>query len=131
MNDRMLHPSPDGVLAIHAEVLAAQGGRPGLRSRELLEAGIAAPQAVAAGGPQVSDPIEIAAAYLFYLGRNDAFINGSKQVALATCLVFLSENGLLKNEELDAGGWEALTLETAAGVLSRGEVTQKLSGLVS
>ncbi len=131
MSHQILHPNLDGVLAIHAEVLAAQGGSPGLRSRDLLEAALAAPQAALLGIPVISDPIEIAAAYLFYLGRNDAFIDGSKPVALATCLVFLIENGLLRSEDLDADAWENLTLETAAGILSRDEVTQKLRGLVS
>ncbi len=131
MSPLILHPTLNGVLAIHAEVLAAHGGSPGLRSRDLLESALAAPQAAMSGTRTISDPIEIAAAYLFYLCRNDAFLNASKPAALATCLVFLSENGLLKSEDLDMNAWENLTLETAAGILSRDEVTQKLRGLVS
>ena len=79
----------------------------------------------------ITEPIEVAAAYLFYLCSNHAFVDGNKRVALATCLVFLSENGLLKNETLDVADWENLTLAVAAGVLSRDEVTAKLRGLVS
>ena len=131
MSTPILHPTLEGVLAIHAEVLATHGGSPALRSRELLESAIAAPQAAIAGIPVIADPIEIAAAYLFYLGRNDAFVDGGKRVALATCLLFLSENGLLRSEELDGAAWESLTLEAAGGMLSRDEVTQKLRGLVS
>ena len=131
MSPLILHPTLEGVHAIHAAVLAAQGGSPGLRSRELLESALAAPQAALLGTLVISDPLEIAAAYLFYLCRTDAFIDGSKPVALATCLVFLSENGFLKREELDENAWENLTLEAAAGMLSREEVTQKLRGLVS
>jgi len=131
MSTPILHPTLDGVLAIHAAVLATDGGSPALRSRELLESALAAPQAGLSGTPLISDPIEIAAAYLFYLGRNDAFVDGSKRVALATCLVFLSENGLLRSEQLDGAVWESLTLEAAGGMLSRDEVTQKLRGLVS
>ena len=130
MSDRILHPTLDGVLAIHDAVLAAHEGSPALRSRALLEAAVATPQATMLGVPVISDPIEIAAAYLFYLCRNDAFIGGSRRVALATCLMFLSENGYLKHEELDADAWESLTLD-AAGILSRDEVTQKLRSLVS
>jgi death-on-curing protein len=131
MNDRMLHPPADVVLAIQAEVLAAHGGSPVLRSRELLEAALAAPQAERGGVPRIADPIEIAAGYMFYLCRNGAFAEGSQRVGLATCLVFLSENGLLRDEELDVDAWKSLTLEAAAGVLSREEVTQRLRGLVS
>ncbi|MDI1314991.1 Fic family protein [Prosthecobacter sp.] len=131
MSQRLLHPPVDAVLAIHAEVLAAHGGSPALRSRDLLESALAAPQAALLGTPVISDPIEIAAAYLFYLCRNDAFLDANKPAALATCLVFLSENGLLKSDDLDADDWENLTLETTAGILNRDEVTQKLRHLVS
>ncbi|MCF7787638.1 MAG: hypothetical protein K9N47_16025 [Prosthecobacter sp.] len=131
MSPPILHPTLEGTIAIHAAVLAEHEGSPGLRSRELLESALATPQAALLGTPVISDPIEIAAAYLFYLCRNDAFIDGGKPVALATCLVFLSENGLLKTEDLNADAWENLTLETAAGVLNRDEVTQRLRDLVS
>ena len=125
------HPTIEAVIAIHSEVLAAHGGSPGMRSRELLESAIAAPQATMMGSPLISDPFEIAAAYFFYLCSNHAFVDGNKRVALATCLVFLSENGLLKDESLDVEEWENLTLAVAAGVLSRDEVTTKLRTLVS
>ena len=125
------HPTIEAVIAIHSEVLAAHGGSPGMRSRELLESAIAAPQATMMGSPLISDPIEIAAAYFFYLCSNHAFVDGNKRVALATCLVFLSENGLLKDESLDVEEWENLTLAVAAGVLSRDEITSRLRTLVS
>lgn len=125
------HPTVDAVIAIHAEVLAAHGGSAGLRSRELLESAVAAPQATMMGQPLITDPIEIAAAYLYYLCSNHAFVDGNKRVALATALVFLSENGLLKHETLPVDEWENLTLAVAAGVLGRDEVTEKLRLLVS
>lgn len=125
----MKHPTVDAVLAIHAEVLSAHGGGSGLRSRELLESAVAAPQATMMGVAMITEPIEIAAAYLFYVCSNHAFVDGNKRVALATCLVFLSENGLLKDEMLDTDAWENLTLAVAAGVLSRDEVTAKLRAL--
>jgi len=124
------HPTIEAVLAIHREVLAAHGGGPGVRSRELLESAVAAPQATMMGAPMISDPIEIAAAYLFYLCCNHAFVDGNKRVALATCLVFLSENGMLKNESLDVEDWENLTLAVAAGAMSRADVTMTLRKLL-
>jgi death-on-curing protein len=124
------HPSVEAVLAIHAEVLAAHGGSPGLRSRELLESAVAAPQASMMGVPVMTDPIEIAAAYFYYLCSNHPFVDGNKRAALATCLVFLSENDLLKRETLNVEPWETLTLAVAAGALSRNEVTARLRKLV-
>ena len=125
------HPTVEAMLAIYAEVLNAHGGSPGLRSRELLESAVAAPQATMMGAPMISEAIEIAAAYLFYLCSNHAFVDGNKRVALATCLIFLSENGLLHEEELDADAWEKLTLAVAAGLLTRDEVTTMLRQLVT
>ena len=130
MSAALKHPTVDAVLAIHAEVLAAHGGSPGLRSRELLESAIAAPQASMMGAPVMTNPIEIAAAYLFYICSNHAFVDGNKRVALATCLVFLSENGLLAEERLDVDKWESLTLAVAASVLARDEVTKTLRKLL-
>ena len=130
MSEPVKHPTVEAVIAIHSEVLAAHGGSPGLRSRELLESAIAAPQATMMGTPLMTDPFEIAAAYLYYLCSNHAFVDGNKRVALATCLVFLSENGLLKNEKLGADDWETFTLAVAAGALSRNDVTKRLRELI-
>jgi death-on-curing protein len=102
-----------------------------MRSRELLESAVAAPQATMMGVPVFSDPVEIAAAYLFYLCCNHAFVDGNKRVALATCLVFLSENGMLRNETLDVDEWERLTLEVASGALNRLDLTQRLRMLLA
>jgi death-on-curing protein len=82
------------------------------------------------GQPLFSDPVEVAAAYLFYLCRNHPFIDGNKRTALATCLVFLSENGLLPVETLDADAWEQLTLDVAASHLDREETTVRLRKLL-
>jgi death-on-curing protein len=124
------HPTVEAVLAIHEEVLAAHGGAAGIRSRELSESAVAAPQATKMGQPLISEPLEIAAAYLFHLSGNHPFVDGNKRVALATCLVFLSENGLLESEELAVDDWENLTLAVAAGLLSRDDITATLRKLL-
>jgi death-on-curing protein len=130
MSGPLVHPTVQAVLAIHAEVLAAHGGSPGLRDQLLLESAVAAPQATMMGTPMFSDPIEIAAAYLFYLCGNHPFVDGNKRTALATCLVFLSENGLLPEEKLDADAWEKLTLEVASSALDREQTTARLRRLL-
>ena len=124
------HPTVSAVKAIHAEVLAAHGGMQGLRDEALLESAVATPQATMFGKPLTADPIDVAAAYLFYLCRNHAFLDGNKRVALATCLVFLSENGVLPSETLDADAWERLTLEVAASRLDRIKTTGRLRELL-
>jgi death-on-curing protein len=130
MSEALRHPTVEAVLAIHREVLAAHGGGDGLRSRDLLESAIAAPTATMMGIPVMSDPLEIAAAYLFYLCSNHPFVDGNKRVALATCLVFLSANGLLPGESLDTDDWESLTLDVAAGLIDRSAAAVRLRGLL-
>jgi death-on-curing protein len=114
------------VKAIHPEVLAAHGGARGIRDEALLESAVAAPQATMLGKALITDPIELAAAYLFYLCKNHAFMDGNKRTALAACLVFLATNGLLAGEELPADDWEALVLDVAAGRIDREETTRRL-----
>jgi len=125
------HPTVAAVKAIHAEVLAAHGGAAGLQNEGLLESAVAAPQATMMGEPLISDPVEIAAAYLFYLCRNHPFVDGNKRVALATCLVFLSANNLLPNEHLDPDAWESLTLDVAASRLDRAGTTTHLRQILA
>ena len=125
------HLTLEAVKAIHAEVLAAHGGAAGVRDHALLESAVAAPQATMAGKPLFTDPVEIAAAYLFYLCRNYPFMDGNKRTALATCLVLLNENGLLADERLDADAWEALTIDVAASRIDREQTTERLRVLVT
>lgn len=131
MKPPLLHPTVSAVKAIHAEVLAAHGGAAGIRSEGLLESAVAAPQATMMGEPLLADPVEIAAAYLFYLCRNHPFVDGNKRVALATCLVFLSENDLLPNEHLDVDAWEALMLDVAASRLDRSRTTARVQRILA
>ena len=130
MNGPMAHPTVEAVEAILAAVLAAHGGAGGIRDRALWESAVAAPQATMSGKALFSDPVEIAAAYLFYLCRNHPFVDGNKRTALATCLVFLAENALLPDEHLDPDTWEALTLDVAASRIDRGRTTQRLRRLL-
>ena len=83
------------------------------------------------GRPMFTDPVEIAAAYLFYLCRNHPFLDGNKRTALAACLVFLSENGLLPKEKLDADAWESLTLDVAASRMDREQTAVRLRKLLA
>jgi len=124
------HLTVEAVKAIQAEVLAAHGGGAGLRDQALLESAVAAPQTTMMGQPLFSDPVDIAAAYLFYLCRNHPFVDGNKRTALAAGLVFLSENDLLGDEKLDVAAWEQLTLGVAGSKLDREQTTKQLRKLL-
>ncbi len=131
MKKDLLHPTVEAVKAIHREVLQAHGGSAGIRDEGLLDSAVAAPQATMMGQPMFKEPVEVAAAYLFYLCRNHPFIDGNKRTALATCLVFLSENGLLSQEKLDANVWEQLVLDVAASRIDREETTKRLGTVLA
>ena len=127
------HLSAEAVLRIHNKVLEAHGGSLGVGDMALLESAVAAPQASFGGQPLITDGVEIAAAYLFYLCRNHAFVDGNKRTALAACLVFLESNSLSPvsfepAREVDA--WEALVLDVAASKLDREETTARLRTLI-
>lgn len=124
------HLTSAAVKAIHREVLAAHGGGEGLRDEGMLESAVAAPQATWGGEPIMSDPHEIAAAYLFYLCRNHPFVDGNKRVALAACLVFLEQNERLPEPRLALDAWEELVLDVAASRVDRDETTGRLKRLL-
>ena len=130
MNKSLKHLTVEAVKAIHGEVLAAHGGAAGIRDETLLESAVAAPQASMMGQPLISDAIEIAAAYLFYICKNHAFVDGNKRTALAACLVFLEENGLLPDRKLPINDWEQFVLHVAASQLDRAATTRRLRKLL-
>ena len=133
MTRQLIHLDVDAVLAIHAEVLAAHGGAPGVRDRALLESAVAAPRASIGGQALMTHPVEIAAAYLFYLCRNHPFVDGNKRAALAAALVFLDANGLLADPDLpgrDVDAWEALVMDLAAGRVDRAALTRRFRRLL-
>ena len=130
MSKSLKHLTVEAVKAIHGEVLAAHGGAAGIRDETLLESAVAAPQASMMGQPLISDPLEIAAAYLFYISRNHPFLDGNKRTALAACLVFLENNGLLPDRKLRINDWEQFVLDVASTKISRDETTRRLRKLL-
>jgi death on curing protein len=130
LSKALKHLKVEAVKAIHREVLAAHGGAAGIRDETLLESAVAAPQATMMGQPLISDPIEIAAAYLFYICSNHPFLDGNKRTALAACLVFLETNELLPTAKLPIDDWEKFVLDVATSKLNREMTTQRLRKLL-
>ena len=130
MSKSLKHLTVEAVKAIHREVLAAHGGAAGIRDETLLESAVAAPQASMMSQPLISDPLEIAAAYLFYICRNRPFLDGNKRTALAACLVFLEENGLLPDRKLPIDDWEQFVVDVASSKIDRDATTRRLRKLL-
>lgn len=126
--DSFCHLTADIAREIHTEAVARFGGSDGVRDVALLESAVAAPQATMMGEPMFTDPVEIAAAYLFYLCRNHPFVDGNKPTALGACLVFLRLNGI--EPKADGPGWEELVLDVVASRLDREQTTSRLRKLL-
>ena len=130
MKKDLIHPTVATVKSLHEQVLRVHGGSSGIRDEDLLESAVAAPRATMMGKPMIEDPVEVAAAYLFYLCRNHPFMDGNKRAALATCLVFLSQNKLLPKEKINDDALEAFVLDVAASRIDRDETTKRLKALL-
>jgi death-on-curing protein len=112
--------SLDEVLEIHEQQIKRYGGSPGLRDGGALESAIATPQ-VTFGGEFLHTSIPtMAAAYLFHLCQNHAFIDGNKRVGANAAITFL----LMNNWEptFDAEELTDLVLSVASSRLQKPDV---------
>ena len=82
------------ILALHSDQVARYGGAVGVRDLGLLESATAVPEASFGGDYLHVTLPEMAAAYLFHLAQNHAFVDGNKRVAAAATFMFLFLNGL-------------------------------------
>ena len=69
-----------------------------------------------------SDLCEMAAAYLFHIVKNHAFIDGNKRVSAAVAAVFVDLNDLHFTADPDA--FAELTLSVACGETSKSAVAE-------
>ena len=96
---------------LHEMQIERFGGAYGLRDEGILESALARPINKAAYGCE--DLMELAAAYLYGLVKNHAFIDGNKRIAIVAAAVFLMENGW--EIDADEGQLYAFVLSVAAG----------------
>ncbi|GLS32861.1 death on curing protein [Mesorhizobium albiziae] len=99
------------VEAMHAEQLRRHGGAHGLRDENALESALSrAENKTAYGEPDIH---ELAAAYVFGLARNHAFVDGNKRTAIVAAGAFLIING--HQLTADDGTLYTFTMGVAAG----------------
>jgi death on curing protein len=122
------HLTIEIVREIHCQVVKIFGGPHEIRDEALLASAVFAPQSSFGGKSPYLDLIEVAAAYLFYLGRNHPFLDGNKRTAMAAAVVFLRLNGF--DPAADGDDWERLVLDVASGKIDREQTTRRLRKLV-
>jgi death-on-curing protein len=116
-------------LALHADQIARYGGSTGVRDLGLLESAVAVPESSFGGGYLHGSLPEMAAAYLFHLAQNHAFVDGNKRVAAAAMIMFVYLND--HDLECDEDELVELTLGVAKGTTTKAEVAVFLAARIT
>ena len=109
----MIYLSLEQIIALHDALIKKFGGLPGIRERGLLESAVAAPMMAVFGEELHKTIYNKAAAYLFYIAKNHAFLDGNKRTAAAAALAFLRANG--KSTKYDADEFLEFVVSVAEG----------------
>ena len=112
------------VLLIHQDQISRYGGSLGLRDASLLSSAVAMPEAKFSGKYLHEDLFEMAAAYLFHLCQNHAFVDGNKRVGLVACLIFLDLNGVFLEDS--NGDFYNMVIDITSGKIGKKEVASLL-----
>jgi death-on-curing protein len=122
--DEPLFLDVDDILEIHEAQLEIYGGSAGLRDRGLLDSAVAQPQ-TSFGGEFAHDGLfAMAAAYLFHIVRNHAFVDGNKRAGMLAAVVFLDVNGISIAHPSDA--LYELTMGVAEGRVEKAAIAAEL-----
>lgn len=117
---------PD-ILTMHSHQIERFGGSQGIRDVNLLASAVAQAESSFEGVYVHKDLFAMAAAYLFHLVSNHAFVDGNKRVGLAAALIFLDLNGA--PIEIGTERLYELTMAVARGELGREEIAACLREL--
>ena len=112
------------IVAIHADTLQQEGGLTGIRDIGLLDSAIAMPQQQWAGTVLHPGLAAKAAAYLYHITANHAFVDGNKRTGALAALVFLDVNGVAADHLPSQEEMERVTLEVASGTMGKAELTR-------
>jgi death on curing protein len=92
----------------------------------LADSALARPQASFAGQEFYVEPPQKAAALLFGLARNHAFVDGNKRIALMATLLFLNLNGLDLDLDPPEEAYDVIA-GTAAGEVNQAKLAEWIS----
>jgi death-on-curing protein len=113
--------SLDEVLEIHEQQIDRYGGTHGLRDAGGLESAVATPQATFGGEFLHASIPAMAAAYLFHISQNHAFLDGNKRAGANAAITFLLMNDW--EPEFDEQELVDLVLSVASGRVGKAELT--------
>ncbi len=112
------------ILAFHKVQISVFGGSYGIRDISLLESAIAMPKASFGSQYLHQDISEMAAAYLYHIIKNHAFVDGNKRIGVLVMIAFLKIN----NYTFVANQKEVFELATnvASSKLSKEELVKRI-----
>ena len=114
--------SLDEVLEMHDQQIERYGGSHGLRDVAGLESAVATPQATFGGELLHTSIPAMAAAYLFHLCQNHAFIDGNKRVGANAAVTFLLMNDW--EPSFNEAELVEVVLSVASGDLGKAQLTE-------
>lgn len=114
--------SLDEVLEVHEQQIERYGGSAGIRDPAGLESAVATPQATFGGEFLHPSIPAMAAAYLFHLCQNHAFIDGNKRVGANSAITFLLMNNW--DTTFDEEELVDVVLSVASGRLGKEALTK-------
>ena len=109
-------------LAIHGRQIAEHGGEAGVRDQNLLRSALAKPRNFFEYEGESVDLPRLAAAYLYSIVRNHAFVDGNKRAALAISETFLRLNE--KRFAPSASELYSMVMAAASGELAEEEIAE-------
>jgi death-on-curing protein len=113
--------SLDEVLEMHQQQIDRYGGSPGIRDGGGLQSALATPQATL-GGEYLHPSIPaMAAAYLFDICQNHAFVDGNKRVGANAAITFLLMNDW--EPDFDPDELADMVLSVASGAVDKTALT--------
>lgn len=119
----------EDVLSIHSKLISQYGGLRGIRDEGGLDSAIALPQATYGGELLHPTIVEQAAAYLFHITKNHAFVDGNKRTGYGVMVAFLNENNYELNMTLNEA--YELTMQVADNQVNKEELTAILKNYIT
>lgn len=125
----MIYLSLEQIIELHDALIEKFGGLIGIRERGLLESAVAIPMMAVFGDELHKTIYNKAAAYLFYIAKNHAFLDGNKRTAAAAALAFLRANG--KSTKYDADEFLEFVVSVAEGQANLDAISNYLEKICS
>lgn len=120
----MIFISVEEAIEVHDTLVSTYGGLHGIRDLGLLISAIEMPKATMFGEYLHKSLFDKAAAYLFHIVCNHAFLDGNKRTGAACALIFLHQNGHDANYNIPE--LEEMVCKVAQNFLSKEQISMFL-----